>query len=116
MASSGLTVADLLTLPELTAALALAKPVPVVGTPSPVQSLTSYVEVYGGGRNVATIMAELGYNPLLADRVDQHAQTMPSEAVDRLARFLERPRAEVVWACGGRELRAQAAGIGRKLS
>lgn len=103
------------TLREMTTALALAKPPVFVAPPSPAATLTSYVEVYGGGINVATLMQRLGYSPALADRVDGRQQVMPHQAIDRIAEYLKRPAAEVIWACGGRQLRAPAPGVGRRV-
>lgn len=107
--------ADALTLPELTA-LVDASPGPaVVQPPAPVQSLRSYVAVVGGGRAVSTVMRALGYSPTLADRVDQRVQAMPAEVVSRMAAYLQVPREDVLWACGGRELVAPAPGLGRRV-
>jgi len=111
MADSGLRTHEF-SLAELEAAWALLPPLTFVQPPSAVQSLTSYVETYGGGKNVSTIMTLLGYDPTLAERVDQGVQKMPIEAINRIADFLQRPPAEVVWACNG-QLRAPAPGIGR---
>lgn len=103
------------TLTEITAALKLLPANIPVQPPSPVQSLTSYVETYGGGRTVADLMNVLGYNPLLAQRVDQRLQVMPRTALARLAAYIGRPLAEVTWAAGERELTAPAPGIGRRV-
>lgn len=101
------------TLAEINAALKLLPSAAYVTPPSPEQTLASYVATYGAGRNVVDVMQLLGYSPALAARVDARQQAMPSSAIERLAAFLRRPRAEVVWACGGRVLAAPAPGIGR---
>jgi len=103
------------TLTEINAALKLLPANIPVQPPSPMQSLTSYVETYGGGRTVADLMAALGYNPLLAERVDQRLQVMPRSALRRLAAYMGRPLAEVTWAAGERELAAPAPGLGRRV-
>ena len=82
--------------------------------PSPVQTLASYVPTYSAKYSSESLASALGYSPFLFTNVDQRVQVMPSDAVDRIATALGRPRGEVVWACGGRELTARAAGIGAR--
>jgi len=82
--------------------------------PSPVQTLASYVPTYSTTYSSESLASALGYSPFLFTNVDRRAQVMPSDAVDRIATVLGRPRGEVVWACGGRELTARAAGIGAR--
>jgi hypothetical protein len=82
-----------------------------VPPPSAVQTLAVYVPTVSAYTSESLARA-LGYSPFLFTNVDQRAQVMPSDAVDRIAAALRRPRGEVVWACGGRELRAPAIGLG----
>lgn len=100
------------TLAEITIGL-LSVPRVIEGTPSPVQSLASYVATYGGGLNLAVVMTLLGYSPVLAERVDQRAQSMPREVLARMAAFLRRPFSELAWASGEHIVDASAVGVGR---
>lgn len=97
---------------ELTAALEAAGPIATVGSPSPVQSLASYVATYGNGLNSSRLMVILGLPVKLADQVDAGAATMPDAAIQAIATYLSRPYAEVLWACGNRTRRDAAPGVG----
>jgi hypothetical protein len=83
-----------------------------VGTPSAQPTLASYVPTYSTTYSSESLASALGYSPFLFTNVDQRVQVMPSDVVDRIATVLGRPRGEVVWACGGRELTARAPAIG----
>jgi len=83
-----------------------------VGTPSAEPTLASYVATYSTVYTSESLARALGYSPFLFTNVDNRVQVMPSDAVDRIAAALGRPRGEVVWACGGKEIRAQAAAVG----
>lgn len=83
-----------------------------VGTPSAQPTLASYVPTYSTVYTSESLANALGYSPFLFTNVDARVQVMPSDAVTRIAQTLGRPRGEVVWACGGRELTARAPAIG----
>jgi hypothetical protein len=87
-------------------------PIATVGPPSPVQSLASYVATYGNGLNSSRLMVILGLPVKLADQVDARAATMPDAAIQAIAAYLNRPYAEVLWACGNRTRRDAAPGVG----
>lgn len=105
---------DALTLPELTAQLQASAPPPAVPPPAPRQTLRAYIAEVGGGQQVSNVMSALGYAPALADRVDLRLQVMPAEVITRMAAYLQVPREDVLWACGGVELVAPAPGLGRR--
>jgi len=111
---AGVRAADSPTLPELTARVQSSAPLPAVQPPAPQQTLRSYIRQVGGGRSVSGVMEALGYSPTLADRVDQRLQAMPATVIDRIAQYLQVPRQDVLWACGGLELVAPALGLGRR--
>lgn len=97
---------------ELRASLALVAP-SRVGTPSPKATLQSYITTFSK-LPPQTIAARLGVSPRLFASVDARRQVMPADLVQRLASYLGRPVAEVVWACGGAWLTAPAPGLGRR--
>lgn len=97
---------------EIQAALAL-RALPIVGTPSPKATLQSYITTFSR-LPPQTIAARLGASPQLFVNVDARRQVMPANLVQRLAAYLGRPVAEVVWACGGAQLTAPAPGLGRR--
>lgn len=78
--------------------------------PSPEPTLASYVATYGGGMTAQALAQGLGVDPKLFELVDQRVQPMPSDLLTQVASFLNRPRGEVSWACGGREVDSRAAG------
>lgn len=82
--------------------------------PSPEQTLRSYVETWSTGPTVDELFVALGVDPTLATRVDERVQVLPIDVAERLAAWLGRPVAEVIWAAGGRTLTALAPGVNRR--
>lgn len=100
------------TLPEITAAILAAPPPAFTQSPTEEQTLRAYAQAWGGGKNIATLLTELGYPAALSDRVDARLEAAPLELLRRLAGLMGRPLDELVWAAGNVILTAPPPGLG----
>lgn len=83
-------------------------------SPATEQSLLAYVAAYGNGMQASDLFVLLGCDPTLAVRVDERLQVLPIDIAERIAAYLARPVAEVIWAAGGKALTAPAPGDRRR--
>lgn len=103
-----------LTIDEIVAQMGAVPPSALTVPPSAQQTLRNYVLTYGRGLTIDAVMVLLGLDPALADNVDAGTQSMPLDVLVRIGAYLYRPISELVWACNGRVLTAQAVAVGRR--